>query len=302
MQAMASIRGFWAVHQDPVEPNPPRDLCGGYFGQTISGGFDTQGCCSIRQDSFQHYFQILDNLSFVHGKHTIKFGPYARLAYFNSVAMVNDNGTLAFGTTSAFRGATPLEDFLTGTTTSGTTLVGNPLRNTQDPTIAAYIQDDWRVLPRLTVNAGLRYEYTWPFSNPSQNPQGLGPYQLGNFNPALGTATDLFQESKSTWVYHPYPGDISPRLGVAWDMFGNGKTVLNSSFSLMWWSSPYGIGALYTGGAVIYGIPTGFTFYDAANPEVRVVLAISRQEHSVLWAAYRLTPTTLPEVQARLGR
>ncbi len=251
----------------PESSGAGHDVFGGYFEQTITGFAALGHQPAMAQDSFQHYFTILNNTSWTHGKHTVKFGPEIRLAYFNSAALVNDQGGVTFGgSIAAFTGASPLEDFLTGVATNGTILAGDPNRKTYVPSIGAYIQDDYRVLPRLTINAGIRYEYTWPWSNPGTNPGGIPAYSLGGFDPSLNTTTDLYQESKSKQVYNQYPLNFGPRLGIAWDVFGNGKTVVHAGGSVMFNSAPRGIQVLFSGGALINAVPTGFTFYDAAIP------------------------------------
>jgi hypothetical protein len=249
----------------PESSGPGFDVYGGFPNATISGftGFGPQG---IRQDSFQHYFAIMDNVSWTHGKHTIKFGPETHFMYFNSAALQGVNGTLTFGgggSQSPFAGATALEDFLSGVTNTGTIQAGDPNRNTQIASFEFYVQDSWRISPRVTINAGLRYSYLGPYSDPKPNPAGQPAYLLGNFNPALGTATDLYQDSKShPDVYSTNPYNFGPRLGVAWDVFGNGKTVVHVGASLMYFDSPVGIQMFMPGAAVLNGVPTGFTFFN----------------------------------------
>ena len=249
----------------PESSGPNRDVFGGFPNLTLTGGFAVLGGTTTRQDSFQHYYSILDNVSWTHGKHTVKFGEEGRLAYFNSTALSNVNGALTFGTTAAFAGATPLQDFLTGVASSGQILVGDPNRNSQAPSMGLYIQDSWRATPRVTVNFGLRYEYTWAWSSTMANPGGQPPYLLGNFNPALHTATDLVQEQKGKPLYYMYPWNFDPRLGVAWDVFGTGKTVVHLGASVAHSNAPRGIQVFFSGSALLNAVPTGFTFYDAAN-------------------------------------
>jgi hypothetical protein len=262
---------------------PGRDIWGGFpllsvsgFNENSAGGstvpYQTGGSATY-EDGFEHYYTMLDNVSWTHGKHTIKFGTEIRLFYLNAAAMTDNQGTLNFTNTTvnAFAGATPLENYVAGLSSSGVILDGDPNRKTFVPSMAFYIQDSWRVTPRITVNYGLRYEYTWPWSNPGLNPSAPGtppqPAHLwGTFNPSLGTATDLVQESPGHDAYSIYKWNFGPRLGVAWDIFGNGKTVLHLGGSIMQDSAPQGLQVIYSGGAELNAIPTGFIYYDAANP------------------------------------
>ena len=81
-----------------------------------------------------------------------------------------------------FPGATPLEDFLVGVPSSGTLLLGNPIRNLSYKEDGFFAQDDWRLTPRLTLNLGLRYEYLLPVRDRDN--------LLGNFDPATPSGTD----------------------------------------------------------------------------------------------------------------
>ena len=233
-------------------------------------GFATTGGSDTYQDNFEHYYSILDNVSWTHGTHNIKFGTEIRIAYATATALQFKGGTLNFGNSfaNAYAGAPPLESYLAGVVGNGVLLNGDPNRNEFVPTMEFYIQDSWRATRRLTINYGLRYEYTWPWTNPSQNPSAPGtppqPAHLwANFNPSLGTATDLIQETPGHPVYAIYPWNFGPRVGVAWDVFGDGKTVLHVGAAVMHDSAPQGLQVLRS--AELGSIPTGFTFFDAAN-------------------------------------
>jgi len=86
-----------------------------------------------------------------------------------------------------------------------------------------FAQDDWRATRRLTVNLGLRWEYSSVLKESND--------QLGNFTPAVG----LEQVGKN--ISSPYFGDFrdyGPRVGVAWDVFGTGRTVVRAGGSVMY--------------------------------------------------------------------
>jgi outer membrane receptor protein involved in Fe transport len=99
---------------------------------------------------------------------------------------------------------------------------------------ALFAQDDWKVFPRLTVNAGLRYEV---FGPPSET-NGI----LTNIT--LGSGSNLFQRIATAKVgrvgtmwntdYH----NFAPRLGLSWDPTGRGATAVRSGFSIAY-NEPY---------------------------------------------------------------
>ena len=90
-------------------------------------------------------------------------------------------------------------------------------------TFGAYIQDDWRVSNRLTINAGLRYDLNSVIHERND--------LLGNFDPQQG----LLQVGQQ--ISSPYNGDhnnFGPRIGIVWDPFGDGKTAIRAGASLIY--------------------------------------------------------------------
>lgn len=175
-------------------------------------------------------YRFSDNLSYTHGNHSFKFGAeWAHQLFDGKINMYLSKGVIAFGTATTgpsvpFTGATALEDFLAGVPSSEQIQTGNLRRTVAYEQFAGYVQDDWRVKSRLTVNMGLRYE----FETALRESNNL----LGNFNPS--TPSGLVQANGGN-LYRGYPWMFEPRLGVAWDVTGKGTTVVHTGFNISYY-------------------------------------------------------------------
>src|SRR6185295_856865 len=111
----------------------------------------------------------------------------------------------------------PLQTFLAGRVHSDASIqVGPIVRNISQQYYAAFIQDDWRIHPRVTLNLGLRYEVQTPYRDRDN--------LIGNFDPTVPSG--VMQQTEDRSVYNTDWNNVSPRLGVAWDVTGRGTTVV----------------------------------------------------------------------------
>jgi hypothetical protein len=168
--------------------------------------------------------QAVDHVSYTRGKHAIKFGAEIHHDGFSGGAYGGARGRIKFIGGALFGGnSSGLEDFFAGLPTVGSQLVGDPTRHIHNWGYAAFVQDDWRVNRRLTLNLGLRYELNTVIKDDNN--------LLGNFSPTLG----LQQVGKG--ISSAYNGDhnnFAPRVGFAWDTLGDGKTVLRGGFGIVY--------------------------------------------------------------------
>lgn len=209
-------------------------------------GFSATGCCStfpkIQGPDWTQ--QLADNLSYIRGRHSFKFGAELRRLAYSGGTYSGTRGNFTF---------TSLSTFLTGTPSAAsppTELVGDPARSLSDWAIAGFAQDDWRITNSFTVNVGLRYETVTPM----QDSNNL----LGNFNP--NSPTGLVQVGQdglgSLWRR---TNDWSPRLGFAWDIGGKGKWVLRGGASIIYVIEGFNVFVSQQGVSAsgVNAIPTG---------------------------------------------
>jgi hypothetical protein len=174
-------------------------------------------------------YQFVDHVTHTIGKQALKFGGEVHRDSFVGGAYGGTRGRFKFLGGTAFTdpvtniSSTPLEDFFAGAPANGSLLVGDPTRHIHNEGIALFVQDDWRITSRFTLNLGLRYELNTVIKD-SNN-------QLANFDPNVG----LVQVGHGiSGPYNIDPYDLAPRLGFAWDIFGNNRTVLRGGAGIIY--------------------------------------------------------------------
>jgi len=199
------------------------------------------------------YYVYQDSVSFLRGKHALKVGGEYTHIIVNGNAADTIRGRVDFNGGQAFKGSTPLEDYFAGTPTDGQLLAGPSLREFHWHVLSGFVQDDWRIVPRLMLNLGMRYE----FKSPMEEARNF----WGNFSPTLGLVQQG-QPGVGSSVIKPDYGNLSPRFGFAWDITGKGTTVIRGGSSIMYTTFVTGqfgsqLGAQNFTSNALGSIPTG---------------------------------------------
>jgi hypothetical protein len=193
--------------------------------------------------------QFIDHVSYTVGTHAFKFGGELHRDEVSGGAFGNARGSITFLGGVALPNSTALEDFFAGDPFKASVQVGDPRRQIHNWAYGLFAQDDWRVTRNLTVNYGLRYE----FSSVMKEAHNL----LGNFDP--NSTTGLIQEGVGgvSGVYNPDHTNFAPRLGFAWDVTGKGSTVLRGGGGLVYETINWEAMLAFNNAFGLSNVPTG---------------------------------------------
>ncbi|HKC86487.1 MAG TPA: TonB-dependent receptor, partial [Blastocatellia bacterium] len=159
--------------------------------------------------------QFVDNLSYIAGRHSLKFG-----ADINRARDIIDNPAnfgASYNYSNALTYGRDLRNPALKSYSSYTQSFGIPGLTFDTIDYAVFAQDQWKPLNRLTINYGLRYDY-------QQNPEPVAP------NPAV-PETQIINSDRT---------NFGPRVGAAWDLRGNGRTVIRGGYGIYYGRTPNG--------------------------------------------------------------
>lgn len=208
--------------QDPNAPGPST---------TITGAFSIgqPDFLPRPQYPFEDRFQWTDNLSWIRGRHTFKFGADINYVRETQVNLFQGGGVYSYTSFANLAGDCPAEAVALGCVPDGTRSYSSYTQAFDERVLAGalpleqsgsafftttdwrfYAQDTFKLRSNLTLNLGVRYEY-----------QQLPPPIQGN--PLLPLSQSFPQDKNN----------FEPRVGISWDIAGNQKTVIHAGYGLI---------------------------------------------------------------------
>ncbi len=191
------------------------------------------------------------DVSYIMGKHSMKFGLSYNRYTKNQQLFGNPNGNFTFGNLTG----DSMMDVLLGITSNYDQAQSLPTNHYVNQTPSAYAMDNWHVTPRLSLQLGLRYDalpHAWERANrlanfdPNQYLSSLAPTYIGSaldptgpgFITPAGASRPFYMNGIGIAGQNGVPvglvnndyKTLQPRIGFSEDLFGDGKTVLRGGF------------------------------------------------------------------------
>jgi len=195
---------------------------------TFGGNYQQIGSSASTFAQYQTgVWQMVDTLLWTRGKHAIKAGLDFRWYQLNTISPSNPTGSFLFSTTGtdslAAAGGDAFASFLLGQVDTFSIDLQQSKIRPRDQIQEFFVQDDWNVSPRLTVNIGAR----WTLAHPSTEKNNQGAI----FNLQSQQLDYLGVNGYSRTARELHWGNVGPRVGLAWQ--ATQKTVVRAGYGIV---------------------------------------------------------------------
>ena len=221
--------GINFANTNPVAAGLPSIAVTGFFGGGNAALGDAQ---QPFVDRVNHVWQAANDLTWISGRHSLKFGADVRREAMRIAFINRPNGDLTFSGGITGNAAA---DFLLGLPAQARATTQQAIQEGYGWLFAGYAQDEFRVTSQLTFNLGVRYEMPTPFIDKNDAITGF----------VTGMKSTKFPAAPTGLVYPGDPGigrgivptdtnNVAPRVAVAWDPTGDGRTSIRSAFGMFY--------------------------------------------------------------------
>jgi Carboxypeptidase regulatory-like domain len=190
----------------------------------------------------QQIYVVNENISKILGTHFLKAGVYFAHQQFSQLTQGAENSTIITGEyNGSYNTGNAFADLLTGQIAGYQQSSKNFIANMREKRTDFFVQDQWKILPRLSVNYGVRINHIGSWYETGGRMVVFDPALYnpgGTLAEAPGLVTHATTPSISISGGRPQGFQIAPAGGFAWDFRGTGNTIVRGGFSTNYYSDP----------------------------------------------------------------
>jgi len=229
--------GITGNDQSPVDWGPPNLI----FASGIAGLTDAQAADNRNQTN-----AVTASLFWLHGAHNVTFGGDYRRQEFNYLTQQNARGNFTFTGTATSPSASsvgiPFADFMVGVPDASSIAFGNADKYFRESVYDAFVADDWRLSPGVSLNLGVRWEYGSPVTekygrlvNLDVGPNFSSVSPVVAYDP-VGSLTGQYYPGS---LLRPDKHAFQPRVALAWHPMLGSSMVVRAGYGIYYNTSFY---------------------------------------------------------------
>lgn len=238
-QNVSGEAGISGNDQDPRDWGPPSLT----FASGVAGLSDSNASFNHNETS-----AVSDSLLWSRGEHNVTFGGDFRREEFNYLSQQNPRGAFTFtgaatsGSGDSAASGSAFADFLLGVPDTSTLAFGNADKYFRESVYDAFVNDDYRMRPNFSLNAGIRWEYGAPITELYNRLVNLDVSRgFGAVAPVLASnpVGSLTGQTYPDSLIRPDRSGFEPRVGIAWRPIGGSSLVIRAGYGIYYDTSVY---------------------------------------------------------------